>query len=38
MLTWTGIDYMGEAHGKWPRNSTASALLDTAGPANAVQL
>ncbi|MEM6801129.1 MAG: sugar-binding domain-containing protein [Bacteroidota bacterium] len=28
---WTGIDYMGEANGGWPRKGTASGLLDQAG-------
>jgi beta-galactosidase len=28
---WTGIDYMGEAHGGWPRKGVNSGLLDLAG-------
>ncbi|WP_370978366.1 glycoside hydrolase family 2 TIM barrel-domain containing protein [Agaribacterium sp. ZY112] len=28
---WTGIDYLGEAHGAWPRKAVTSGLLDTAG-------
>lgn len=28
---WTGIDYMGEAHGGWPRKGVASGMLDLAG-------
>ncbi|MEM9834041.1 MAG: glycoside hydrolase family 2 TIM barrel-domain containing protein [Bacteroidota bacterium] len=28
---WTGIDYMGESHAQWPRKSTPSGLLNTAG-------
>ncbi|GLS82585.1 beta-galactosidase [Paraferrimonas haliotis] len=28
---WTGIDYLGEAHNAWPRKSTESGMLDTAG-------
>ena len=28
---WTGIDYMGESHNQWPRKSTPSGLLNTAG-------
>ncbi|MGJ8694486.1 MAG: glycoside hydrolase family 2 TIM barrel-domain containing protein [Thalassotalea sp.] len=28
---WTGIDYMGESHNKWPVKATASGMLDLAG-------
>ncbi|MFC3121381.1 glycoside hydrolase family 2 TIM barrel-domain containing protein [Agaribacter flavus] len=28
---WTGIDYLGEAHGGWPRKGVASGMLDLAG-------
>jgi len=28
---WTGIDYMGEARGGWPKKGTDSGLLDLAG-------
>ncbi|TAP30583.1 glycoside hydrolase family 2 protein [Alteromonas sp. KUL17] len=28
---WTGVDYMGEAHGGWPRKGVNSGLLDLAG-------
>ncbi|WP_298474307.1 glycoside hydrolase family 2 TIM barrel-domain containing protein [uncultured Maribacter sp.] len=28
---WTGIDYMGESHGRWPRKTLNSGLLDQAG-------
>ncbi|KMT64969.1 threonine synthase [Catenovulum maritimum] len=28
---WTGIDYMGETHNKWPTKSLASGLMDLAG-------
>ena len=28
---WTGIDYMGEVNGQWPKRATNSGLLDTAG-------
>lgn len=28
---WTGIDYMGESHGGWPKKSSSSGLLDLAG-------
>ncbi len=28
---WTGIDYMGESHKKWPRKATPSGMLDIAG-------
>lgn len=28
---WTGIDYLGEAHGGWPRKGVGSGLLDLAG-------
>ncbi|MDF7822526.1 glycoside hydrolase family 2 TIM barrel-domain containing protein [Pontiellaceae bacterium B12227] len=28
---WTGIDYMGEVNGQWPKRATDSGLLDTAG-------
>ncbi|AXT53517.1 DUF4982 domain-containing protein [Aquimarina sp. BL5] len=28
---WTGIDYMGESNGQWPRKATESGMLDIAG-------
>lgn len=28
---WTGIDYMGEANGQWPKKGIESGLLDLAG-------
>ncbi len=28
---WTGIDYMGESNGQWPKKATSSGLLDIAG-------
>ncbi|MFY0600010.1 MAG: DUF4982 domain-containing protein [Cyclobacteriaceae bacterium] len=28
---WTGIDYMGESNGSWPKKGTASGLIDLAG-------
>ena len=28
---WTGIDYMGESNGQWPRKATPSGMLDVAG-------
>ncbi len=28
---WTGIDYMGESNGQWPRKTLNSGLLDQAG-------
>ncbi len=28
---WTGIDYMGESNGRWPRKATPSGMLDVAG-------
>jgi len=28
---WTGIDYMGESNGQWPRKTLPSGLLDQAG-------
>lgn len=28
---WTGIDYLGESHEGWPKKTTYSGLLDTAG-------
>jgi len=28
---WTGIDYMGESNGQWPRKATDSGMLDVAG-------
>lgn len=28
---WTGIDYIGEANGQWPKKGIASGLLDLAG-------
>ncbi|CAM4412498.1 glycoside hydrolase family 2 TIM barrel-domain containing protein [Vibrio agarivorans] len=31
LFLWTGINYMGESHGKWPVRTTDSGLLDSAG-------
>ncbi|MDR9827419.1 glycoside hydrolase family 2 TIM barrel-domain containing protein [Vibrio sp. FNV 38] len=31
VFLWTGINYMGESHGKWPIRTTDSGLLDCAG-------
>jgi len=31
LFLWTGIDYLGESHGGWPKKATNSGLLDTAG-------
>ncbi|TRX59970.1 glycoside hydrolase family 2 protein [Fulvivirga sp. M361] len=31
IFIWTGIEYMGEAHGQWPEKATASGLLDLGG-------
>ncbi|GAL11993.1 beta-galactosidase [Vibrio astriarenae] len=31
LFLWTGINYMGESHGKWPVRTTDSGLLDAAG-------
>jgi len=31
IFLWTGIDYMGEAHNKWPVKGTLSGALDFAG-------
>lgn len=31
MFIWTGIEYMGEAQGAWPRKSSASGMLNLAG-------
>lgn len=31
IFLWTGINYMGESHGKWPVHTTDSGLLDSAG-------
>ncbi len=28
---WTGIDYLGESNGQWPKKQTTSGLLDLAG-------
>ncbi|MGS0526411.1 DUF4982 domain-containing protein [Zobellia nedashkovskayae] len=28
---WTGIDYLGESNGGWPKKGTASGMLDLAG-------
>ncbi len=28
---WTGIDYMGESNGQWPRKATPSGILNVAG-------
>ncbi|MER2493795.1 glycoside hydrolase family 2 protein [Catenovulum sediminis] len=30
IFVWTGIDYLGEASGKWPRKGTNSGMLDFA--------
>lgn len=31
IFLWTGLDHMGEVHGKWPKKSNNSGLLDQAG-------
>ncbi len=31
VFLWTGIDYLGEMHNKWPEKATGSGLLDGAG-------
>ena len=31
MFIWTGIEYLGESHGQWPKKATASGLLDLGG-------
>ncbi|MEM8893815.1 MAG: DUF4982 domain-containing protein, partial [Bacteroidota bacterium] len=31
VFLWTGIDYLGESHGQWPRKAQPSGLLDVAG-------
>ncbi|EWH11755.1 threonine synthase [Catenovulum agarivorans DS-2] len=31
---WTGVDYLGEQHNKWPSKAVRSGLLNTAGFAN----
>jgi len=31
IFLWTGIDYLGEASGKWPKKGSGSGLLDLAG-------
>ncbi|MEM7809659.1 MAG: glycoside hydrolase family 2 TIM barrel-domain containing protein, partial [Planctomycetota bacterium] len=31
VFTWTGIDYMGEANGKWPKKASCAGMLDLAG-------
>ncbi|MGY6647512.1 glycoside hydrolase family 2 TIM barrel-domain containing protein [Wenyingzhuangia sp. IMCC45574] len=31
MYMWTGIDYLGEAHGKWPKKGWDGDILDFAG-------
>ncbi len=31
VFLWTGIDYLGESHGRWPRKALPSGLLDIAG-------
>ncbi|WP_400073118.1 glycoside hydrolase family 2 TIM barrel-domain containing protein [Zobellia russellii] len=31
LFLWTGIDYMGESNGGWPKKGTQSGLLDQAG-------
>ena len=31
VFLWTGIDYLGEASGKWPKKGSGSGLLDLAG-------
>lgn len=28
---WTGVEYLGEAHGAWPRKAVRSGMLDLAG-------
>ncbi|MEO0734864.1 MAG: DUF4982 domain-containing protein, partial [Bacteroidota bacterium] len=28
---WTGIDYLGESNGQWPKKQTSSGMLDLAG-------
>lgn len=34
LFLWTGINYMGESHNKWPVRTTDSGLLDCAGFTN----
>ncbi|TBR37995.1 glycoside hydrolase family 2 protein [Marinomonas agarivorans] len=34
LFLWTGINYMGESHKKWPIRTTDSGLLDAAGFTN----
>lgn len=31
VFLWTGIDYMGESHGRWPRKALPSGILDITG-------
>ena len=31
LFLWTGVDYLGESGGAWPKKATDSGLLDTAG-------
>lgn len=31
IFVWTGIDYLGESNGRWPRKGTNSGMLDFAG-------
>ena len=31
IFLWTGLDHMGEVHGKWPKKSNNPGLLDQAG-------
>lgn len=31
MFIWTGVEYLGESHGQWPKKATASGLLDLGG-------
>jgi beta-galactosidase len=31
IMVWTGIDYLGESNGKWPKKGTNSGMLDFAG-------
>ncbi|MGJ8681834.1 glycoside hydrolase family 2 TIM barrel-domain containing protein [Paraglaciecola sp.] len=31
IFVWTGIDYLGEANGRWPKKGSGSGMLDFAG-------
>ena len=31
IFVWTGIDYLGESNGKWPKKGSSSGMLDFAG-------